>query len=110
MSFTGSGKEVLARQRMIFRKEEMVHLCRLIVQRYPNLWLKVCFGHTKGPSLCCQINCRLFRASGRWHAVSDEIGELLQIQAKSRAIQEKEITPVGNSESRPVDVRGFSDQ
>jgi two-component system response regulator FlrC len=66
------------------------------------------FGHAKGAFTgATKSTVGFFEQAEGGTLFLDEIGELpLQIQAKLlRAVQEKEITPVGNSEGRAVNVR-----
>ena len=66
------------------------------------------FGHVKGAFTGAYENTKgLFRTADKGTLFLDEVGELpLSMQVKLlRVIQEKEVRPVGASQSYPVDVR-----
>lgn len=109
---TGSGKEVLARLTHDFSQRRNGPFVPVNCAALPeSLAESLLFGHTKGAFTgAAKSTVGFFERAEGGTLFLDEIGELsLQIQAKLlRAIQEKEITPVGNSESRPVDVRVVS--
>ncbi|MFH1480964.1 MAG: sigma-54 dependent transcriptional regulator [Pseudomonadota bacterium] len=66
------------------------------------------FGHTKGAFTGAHISTLgLIRSAGKGTLFLDEVGELSPApQAKLlRTIQEKEVRPVGSSQSYPVDIR-----
>src|SRR6185436_9820636 len=66
------------------------------------------FGHEKGAFTGAHMAKRgLFETAGGGTVFLDEIGEIpLELQpALLRAIEEKEIRPVGSTRYRPVDVR-----
>ena len=109
---TGSGKEVLARLTHDFSPRRDGPFVPVNCAALPeSLAESLLFGHTKGAFTgAAKSTIGFFERAEGGTLFLDEIGELsLQIQAKLlRAIQEKEITPVGHSESRPVNVRVVS--
>jgi len=68
------------------------------------------FGHEKGAFTGAVGSLGLFRMAHRGTLFLDEVGEIpLSVQAKLlRALQNKEIRPVGASSSVPVDIRVIS--
>ena len=106
---SGSGKELVARtiHRMSRRGQRtMVSLnCTAVPEQILESEL---FGHVKG-AFTGAVKARqgLFLASDGSSLLLDEIGDMpVHIQPKLlRALQEREVRPVGGSESIPVDVR-----
>jgi diguanylate cyclase (GGDEF)-like protein len=106
---SGTGKEVLARtlhEQSQRNKQPFVTVdCGAIAQSLMDAEL---FGRVKGAYTGAQEGAkgRIEQADGGTLFL-DEIGELpLEVQTKLlRFVQEKEITPVGSSNSRKVDVR-----
>ncbi len=106
---TGTGKELVARaihhhsQR---RRQPFVPVdCASINETVMGSEL---FGHVKGAFTGAHESTRgLIRSADKGTLFLDEVGELpLAMQAKLlRAIQEKEVRPVGSSQSHAVDVR-----
>ncbi len=109
---TGSGKEVLARLTHDFSPRRDGPFVPVNCAALPeSLAESLLFGHAKGAFTgAAKSTIGFFERAEGGTLFLDEIGELsLQIQAKLlRAIQEKEITPVGHSESRSVNVRVVS--
>jgi len=109
---TGSGKEVLAKLTHDFSPRRDGPFVPVNCAALPeSLAESLLFGHAKGAFTgAAKSTIGFFERAEGGTLFLDEIGELsLQIQAKLlRAIQEKEITPVGHSESRPVNVRVVS--
>jgi DNA-binding NtrC family response regulator len=68
------------------------------------------FGHEKGAFTGAVGAPGLFRIANRGTLFLDEIGEIpLHVQAKLlRALQHKEVRPVGASSSKPIDIRVIS--
>ena len=109
---SGTGKELLARaiHNASDRKDEaFVPInCTAIPE---NLLESELFGHTKGSFTgATESRGGLFRAANGGTLFFDEIGDMsMAFQGKLlRALQEKEIRPVGSSKSVPVDVRIIS--
>ena len=109
---TGSGKEVLARLTHDFSPRRDGPFVPVNCAALPeSLAESLLFGHAKGAFTgAAKSTIGFFERAEGGTLFLDEIGELsLQIQAKLlRAIQEKEITPVGHSEARPINVRVVS--
>ena len=106
---TGTGKELVARaihhhSRRSERKFVPVD-CAAISESVMESEL---FGHVKGAFTGAHTaNLGLIRSADSGTLFMDEIGEMpLTIQAKLlRTLQEREVRPVGSSETHPVDVR-----
>ena len=109
---TGSGKEVLARLTHDFSPRRNGPFVPVNCAALPeSLAESLLFGHTKGAFTgAAKSTTGLFEQAEGGTLFLDEIGELpLQIQAKLlRAVQEKEITPVGKSEAIACNVRILS--
>lgn len=106
---SGTGKELVARAihfRGSYAKKPFVAVdCGALV---PTLIESELFGHEKG-SFTGAIRAKegLFQAADGGTIFLDEIGELpLDLQAKLlRALQEKEVRPIGSSKPVKIDVR-----
>ena len=109
---TGSGKEVLAKLTHDFSPRRNGPFVPVNCAALPeSLAESLLFGHVKGAFTgAAKSTIGFFERAEGGTLFLDEIGELtLQLQAKIlRAVQEKEVTPVGNSEPRPVNVRVVS--
>ena len=68
------------------------------------------FGHEKGAFTGAVGSSGLFRMADSGTLFLDEVGEIpLSVQAKLlRALQNKEVRPVGSSTTIPVDIRVIS--
>ncbi len=106
---TGSGKEVLARLTHDFSPRRSGPFIPVNCAALPeSLAESLLFGHTRGAFTgATRSTDGFFTQANGGTLFLDEIGELtLPLQAKLlRAIQEREIIPVGSSESKRVDVR-----
>ena len=106
---TGSGKEVLARLTHDFSPRRAGPFIPVNCAALPEtLAESLLFGHTRGAFTGATRSTDGFFAQAHGGTLFlDEIGELtLPLQAKLlRAIQEREIIPVGSSDSVSVDVR-----
>ena len=106
---TGSGKEVLARLAHDFSPRRDGPFVPVNCAALPeNLAESLLFGHVRGAFTGATRNTEGFFTQAQGGTLFlDEVGELSpQLQAKLlRAIQEKEVLPVGSSESHMVDVR-----
>jgi two-component system, NtrC family, response regulator AtoC len=106
---SGTGKELVARA-MHFRGPlaQMPFIAVDCGALVPTLMESELFGHEKG-SFTGALRSKpgLFQAANGGTIFLDEIGELpLEMQAKLlRALQEKEVRPVGSNDKVPVDVR-----
>ena len=105
----GSGKEVLARLTHDFSPRRSGPFIPVNCAALPeSLAESLLFGHTRGAFTgATRSTDGFFTQAHGGTLFLDEIGELtLPLQAKLlRAIQEREIIPVGSSESSKVDVR-----
>jgi DNA-binding NtrC family response regulator len=106
---TGTGKELVTRaihSRGLRREKAFVPVdCSALT---PTLVESELFGHVKGAFTGAEHSKRgLLQTAHEGTIFLDEIGELpLFLQAKLlRALQEKEIRPVGSTERIPIDVR-----
>ena len=106
---TGSGKEVLARLTHDFSPRRSGPFVPVNCAALPeSLAETLMFGHVKGAFTGATKNTEGFFTQAHGGTLFlDEIGELtLPLQAKLlRAIQEREILPVGSSQTSNVDVR-----
>jgi len=106
---TGSGKEVLARLTHDFSPRRDGPFVPVNCAALPEaLAESLLFGHAKGAFTGATRSTEGFFTQAQGGTLFlDEIGELtLPLQAKLlRAIQEKEVLPVGSSETQRVDVR-----
>jgi transcriptional regulator with PAS, ATPase and Fis domain len=106
---TGTGKELVARAIHLggFRREKALVIvdCSTLT---PNLVESELFGHVKGAFTGAdRSKWGLLQAANEGTIFLDEIGELsMFLQAKLlRALQEKEIRPVGSTEQIPINTR-----
>lgn len=105
---TGTGKEQIARElhARSGRTGELVAInCATLGEQLIESQL---FGHTKGAFTgATESKEGLFKAASKGSLFLDEIGEMpLSLQPKLlRAIQEREIRPVGSTRTEKVDVR-----
>lgn len=106
---TGTGKELIARE--MHRCSNRIHgpfvtiNCGAIPE---NLLESELFGHVKGAFTGAVANKQgKFQAADKGTLFLDEIGEMpLNLQVKLlRSLEEKKITPVGDTQSRSVDIR-----
>ena len=106
---TGSGKEVLARLAHDFSPRRDGPFIPVNCAALPeSLAESLLFGHMRGAFTGATRNTDGFFTQAHGGTLFlDEVGELSpQLQAKLlRAIQEKEVLPVGSSDSHKVDVR-----
>jgi two-component system nitrogen regulation response regulator GlnG len=106
---TGTGKELAARavHRFSARKEKPfvpVHLAAMA----PNLIESELFGHVKGAfSGATESRIGVLESADGGTVFLDEIGEIEPaVQVKLlRVIERKELTPVGSTTPRPIDIR-----
>lgn len=106
---TGSGKNMIAKAIHSYSSRKEKPFVTVNCGAFPeNLFESELFGHVKGSfSGAISDNIGLFRAADSGTLFLDEVGDLtLSLQVKLlRAIQEKEIRPIGSSRSYLVDVR-----
>ena len=106
---TGSGKEVLARLAHDFSPRNQGPFVPVNCAALPeSLAESLLFGHAKGAFTGATKNTiGFFEQAENGTLFLDEVGELpLQVQAKLlRAIQEREVTPVGSADTKSVNVR-----
>ena len=106
---TGSGKEVLARLAHDFSPRNQGPFVPVNCAALPeSLAESLLFGHAKGAFTGATKNTTgFFEQAESGTLFLDEVGELpLQVQAKLlRAIQEREVTPVGSADTKSVNVR-----
>jgi transcriptional regulator with PAS, ATPase and Fis domain len=106
---SGTGKELVARA--IHFRGPLAQMPFIAVDcgaLVPTLMESELFGHEKGAFTgALKSKAGLFQAANGGTIFLDEIGELpLEMQAKLlRALQEKEVRPVGSNDKVPVDVR-----
>jgi len=106
---SGTGKELVARAIHAYspvREKSFVPVdCGALT---PNLIESELFGHVRGAFTgATQARTGLLASAGGGTVFLDEIGELpVELQAKLlRALQEKEIRPLGSNESMPMQAR-----
>jgi DNA-binding NtrC family response regulator len=106
---SGSGKEYIAREihRMSKRRDSILNSinCTAIPEQLLESEL---FGHIKGAFTGAEKNRRgIFQASDKGTIILDEIGDISHsTQVKLlKFLQDKEVKPLGSSDSKKVDVR-----
>jgi DNA-binding NtrC family response regulator len=106
---SGSGKEYIAREihRMSKRRDNVLNSinCTAIPEQLLESEL---FGHIKGAFTGAEKNRRgIFQASDKGTIILDEIGDITHsTQVKLlKFLQDKEVKPLGSSDSKKVDVR-----
>ncbi len=106
---TGVGKEVIARELHDRAARGGEPFVAINCAAFPESLLESeLFGHTKGAFTGADRSKRgLFEAAGRGTLFLDEIAEMdLPLQAKLlRVLQEREIRPIGATESQPIHCR-----
>jgi two-component system, NtrC family, response regulator HydG len=109
---TGSGKEVLARYLHRYSSRADRPMLAINCSALPeNLLESELFGHRAGAFTgATQNHAGLFEAAGGGTVFLDEIGDVspaMQVKLL-RVLQEREVKRVGESQTRPVDVRVIS--
>jgi DNA-binding NtrC family response regulator len=106
---SGSGKEYIAKEihKMSRRRDNVLNSinCTAIPEQLLESEL---FGHVKGAFTGAEKNRRgIFQASDKGTIILDEIGDISpSIQVKLlKFLQDKEVKPLGSSDSKKVDVR-----
>lgn len=106
---TGTGKEVLARHIHASSDRRDGPFIAVNCAALPEAMLEaLLFGHTKGAFTgAAQATQGFFRAANGGTLLLDEIAEMpLPLQAKLlRALQEREVVPLGATSPEPIDVR-----
>lgn len=106
---TGTGKEVLARSIHLKSARAAGPFVAINCAALPEAMLEaLLFGHQKGAFTGASSGGEgFFRAAHGGTLLLDEIAELpLQLQAKLlRALQEREVVPIGATTPQPIDVR-----
>jgi two-component system response regulator FlrC len=106
---TGTGKEVLARSIHLKSTRAAGPFIAINCAALPETMLEaLLFGHQKGAFTGASAGGEgFFRAAHGGTLLLDEVAELpLQLQAKLlRALQEREIVPIGATTPQPIDVR-----
>jgi two-component system, response regulator FlrC len=106
---TGTGKEVLARSIHLKSARAAGPFIAINCAALPETMLEaLLFGHQKGAFTGASAGGEgFFRAAHGGTLLLDEVAELpLQLQAKLlRALQEREIVPIGATIPQPIDVR-----
>jgi two-component system response regulator FlrC len=106
---TGTGKEVIARYVHRHSKRADKPFIAVNCAAVPDMMLEaMLFGYEKGAFTgAYQSSKGIFRAADGGTLLLDEISEMpLGLQAKLlRVLQEREVTPLGGTETLPIDVR-----
>ncbi|MBY8829059.1 sigma-54 interaction domain-containing protein [Hephaestia mangrovi] len=106
---TGTGKEVLARSIHLNSERAQGPFIAVNCAALPETMLEaLLFGHQKGAFTGASSGGEgFFRAANGGTLLLDEIAEMpLTLQAKLlRALQEREVIPIGATQAEPIDVR-----
>jgi two-component system response regulator FlrC len=106
---TGTGKEVLARAIHLHSERAQGPSIAVNCAALPDTMLEaLLFGHQKGAFTGASSGGEgFFRAANGGTLLLDEIAEMpLTLQAKLlRALQEREVIPIGATQAEPIDVR-----